>query len=138
MIGDILLWGLVVGLAHFVVLGALYQNPFVARLYAEAAGKEPGLRVWASQPRYMLAMFLGTQVEVYALTAAYLGLRPYVPLTGWPEALALGGVFAVLRVYPRFWNMWIQSTYPGRLLAVEAVNGCLGTVFIVLGVQLLA
>ncbi len=138
MVVDILLWGLVAGLIHFVVLGALYQNPFVAKLYAEAAGKEPGLKVWPSVPKYMVSMFLGTQVEVYAITAAYLWLRGPVPLEGWTEAFVLAGIFAALRVYPRFWNMWIQSTYPNRLLAVEFVNGCLSTLVIVSSVHLLA
>lgn len=136
MIADILVWGLVVGVVHFVVLGGLYQNPLVAKLYAEAEGKEPGLKVWASKPKYMTSMFLGTQVEVYALTAAYLWLRGYVPLESWAEALALGGVFAALRVYPRFWNMWIQSTYPNRLLAVEFVNGCISTLVVTCGLEL--
>ena len=33
---------------------------------------------------------------------------------------------------PRFWNVWIQSTYPRHLLAVDVVNGTLGTLLVVL------
>ena len=137
MILDILFWGIVVGVIHFVVLGAAYQNPFVARLYKEAEG-EPGLRSWPNQKKYIFSMFLGTQVEVFILTAAYLYLRQFLPEpAGVGTALLLAGILAAVRVYPRFWNMWIQSTYPGKLLAVEFVNGTIGTFVILVALALL-
>ncbi len=137
MIADILLWGLVVGVIHFVVLGAAYQNPFVARMYKDAEG-EPGLRLWASQKKYIVSMFLGTQIEVFILTGAYLYLRQFMEeAAGLGTALLLAAIMAAVRVYPRFWNMWIQSTYPGRLLAVEFVNGTVSTFVIIVALALL-
>jgi hypothetical protein len=131
-----LLWGTVIGVIHFVVVGALYGNPIVDRVYAGAAG-EPGVRIWTSKPRYLLTQFLGTQVEIYILSLAFIWLRPMVAIPGLGGALALGLVFAGIRVYPRFWNMWIQSTYPGRLLAIELINGTLSTFVVSVGLQLL-
>lgn len=134
---DILLWGLVAGLTHFVVVGLLYMNPVVARLYREAEGA-PALRVWQNQREYLIKMFAGTQVEVFILTGAYLYLRNLFPdPTSFRVALILGGVLAAVRVYPRFWNMWIQTTYPRSLLFVELVNGTLGTFVIVFSLWLL-
>jgi len=134
---EILVWGLVIGIVHFVIVGGLYQNPFVARLYA-AAERHPGVKPWPDKKTYILLMFLGTQLEVFILTGAYLYLRqffagPYDMMT----AVVLAGLFASIRVYPRFWNMWIQSTYPNRLLAVELANGTIGTFVIVIGLKLL-
>ncbi len=137
MARDVLLWGLIIGVAHFVVVGALYQNPFVARLYREAKS-HPGVRRWESEKAYVAWMFAGTQVEVFILTGAYLYLRQrFADPKGLGAALVLAGLFAAIRVYPRFWNMWIQSSYPGRLLAVELANGTIGTFVVVLGLRLL-
>lgn len=137
MLIQVLLWGLVVGVIHFMVVGLLYGNPFIDKFYKEAQANEPGVRKWPSMPAYMVRQFLGTQVEVYILTGAYLWLRGLVPFEGITAALVLGLLFAGIRVYPRFWNMWIQSTYPNRLLAIEFVNGTLSTLVVVAGMHLL-
>ncbi len=130
MAATIALWGAVAGLVHFVFIGIAYGNPLVDRLSAGLEATSPAVKQWPSKPRYFLTQFLGTQVEVYILTTGFVWLRPYVALPGYVGALTLGFFFAMLRVYPRFWNMWVQTTYPGRLLAIEVVNGTLGTLVI--------
>lgn len=137
MIGQMLLWGTVAGLVHFVVVGALYGNPFIDRIYKNAQKTEAGVRKWSSQPKYLITQFLGTQIEVYILTISFLWLRPLVPVTGLTGAIVLGLLFAGIRVYPRFWNMWIQSTYPSRLLKIEFVNGIVSTLTIVVALHYL-
>lgn len=132
---SIVLWGAAAGVIHFVIIGLLYGNPLVDRLYARAATASPALKRWPSKPRYLLTQFLGTQVEVYVLTAAFLWLRPLVGPPGVGGGLALGALLAAVRVYPRFWNMWIQTTYPSELLAVELVNGSVGALAISLFLQ---
>lgn len=137
MPGTILLWGLVIGIIHFLILSLLYLNPLVARAYAQAQEK-PVMRQWDSQGKYVATMFLGTQVEIWALTTGYLTLRTLFPQPHtWETALLLGALFTVIRVYPRFFNMWMQTSYPRTLLAVEAVNGTIGTFVVVLGLKLL-
>jgi hypothetical protein len=131
----IFLLGSIVGMAHFVVVGILYGNPIINRIYADAQGREPGVRRWPSRGHYLLTQFLGTQVEVFILAVAYAWLRPHLGVEGFTGTLLLGLVFAAIRVYPRFWNMWIQSTYPARLLKVELVNGVLSTLTIVAGLE---
>jgi hypothetical protein len=131
MLKDTFLWGTVAGLIHFVAVGALYQNPLVAGRYRRHA-EHPGVRRWSSQPRYLAMMFLGTQVEVWILAGAFFYLAPFLQLGRGATALVLGLLFAGVRVYPRFFNMWIQTSYPRALLAVELVNGTLGT-FVVTG-----
>jgi hypothetical protein len=128
------LWGALAGLFHFVVIALLYANPVTDRLSANLERSE-GVRQWPSKPRYFTTQFFGTQVEVYILTVAFVWLRPTLTLGGYGGALALGLLLAATRVYPRFWNMWIQTTYPRRLLAIEVVNGTLGTLAIILFLQ---
>lgn len=131
----VLLWGAVAGLVHFVFIAAAYGNPIVDRISAQAEASSPAVKQWPSKPRYFVTQFLGTQVEVYIMTLGFVWLRPLVGPPGYAGALLLGSLFAAIRVYPRFWNMWVQTTYPNRLLAVEVVNGTLGTLVIALFLQ---
>jgi hypothetical protein len=126
----ILLWGAVAGVVHFVFIALAYGNPIADRISAQAEATSPAVKQWASKPRYFITQFLGTQVEVYILTTGFVWLRPVIGLAGYSGALLLGSLFAATRVYPRFWNMWIQTTYPNRLLALEVINGTLGTLVI--------
>lgn len=131
---QVLLWGALAGLVHFVVIAALYANPIVDGL-SRGLEQGPAVKQWPSKPKYFLAQFLGTQVEVYLLTVAFLWLRPSIGVPGYPGALLLGVLLAAIRVYPRFWNMWIQTTYPERLLVIEVINGTLGTLSIIVFLQ---
>jgi hypothetical protein len=130
MVTTILLWGAAAGLVHFVFIALAYGNPIVDRISAAAEATSPAVKQWASKPRYFVTQFFGTQVEVYILTTGFVWLRPFIGASRYGGALLLGALFAATRVYPRFWNMWIQTTYPNRLLAVEVVNGTLGTLVI--------
>ena len=47
----------------------------------------------------------------------------------------LWALLAAIRVYPRFWNMRIQSTDPIRLLVGELVNGSIGSLVIAITFQ---
>jgi hypothetical protein len=132
----VFMWGAIAGIVHFVAIGALYGNPFVDRMYTTAA--EPSVRRWSSKPRYLATQFAGTQIEVWILTAAFWFLRPAIDVAGYAGAIAAGLLLAAVRVYPRFWNMWIQTTYPRRLLAVEIVNGTIGTLVIAVFLQAIA
>jgi hypothetical protein len=129
------LWGAVAGVVHFVFIALAYGNPIVDRISAKAEAESPAVRQWPSKPKYFATQFLGTQVEVYILTTGFAWLRPLVDPRGYGGALLLGCMFAAIRVYPRFWNMWVQTTYPRRLLAVEVVNGTLGTLVVALFLQ---
>jgi hypothetical protein len=134
MVEAIVKWGALAGLVHFVIIALLYANPLTDRL-SRGLEQGPGVKQWPSKPKYFATQFLGTQVEVYILTTAFLWLRPAISLPGFQGACALGGLLAATRVYPRFWNMWIQTTYPNRLLAIEVINGTLGTLAIALFLQ---
>ncbi len=135
MLISALLWGLVVGIIHFVMTGALYGNPFVDRIYQQAMKQEPGVKDWPSRARYLVTQVAGTQVEIWILAIGFLWLRPLIGVEGLAGALLLGVLFSGIRVYPRFWNMWIQSTYPNRMLAIEAVNGVISTFTVVLALH---
>ncbi|MGE0527753.1 MAG: hypothetical protein AB7G93_22145 [Bdellovibrionales bacterium] len=131
MMEQVILWGMFAGILHFMLIGVLYNIPAVARQYELAAQASSAVKKWPSKTQYIVTQFLGTQIEVFILASAFFWLRPSLPLEGLSGALALGLLLALLRVYPRFWNMWIQSNYPNRLLAIELVNGTIGTLAVI-------
>lgn len=137
MLVQILLWGLVVGLIHFFIIGILYGNPIIDKIYQNAQKQEPGVKEWTSRIKYLVIQFLGTQIEVFIITAGYFWIQSFYKINGVYEIFVIGLLFAGLRVYPRFWNMWIQSTYPNVLLLIEAINGTISTYVIVITLSLL-
>lgn len=136
MIFNVIMWSIPVGIIHFIILGVLYGNPFIDKIYTEAQKNEPGVKQWDSKPKYLVTQFLGTQVEVIIIVFAYIWLRGLMSDSGVGSAFILGGLFACIRVYPRFWNMWIQSTYPIKLLRIEVINGIIGTLIITNSIEL--
>lgn len=131
MLFEILKLGLIAGIGHFVLIGLLYGNPPIAKQYANAMQNHPSLRKWNSLGKYRAVQFFGTQVEVFLITLAYLWFRPSFSGSSLAAVIALGAILGAIRVYPRFWNMWIQTTYPRNLLAIEIINGTIGTFAIV-------
>ena len=138
MLIQVLWMGAVAGVIHFFLIGLLYGNPIVNRIYEEAQEKEAGVRKWPSKGNYLFTQFLGTQIEIYILTLVFLWLRPMIGWNGLTGALIFGVMLAAIRVYPRFWNMWIQSTYPRNLLKLEVVNGTIGTLAVASTLQMLS
>ncbi len=137
MIGKILLFGLITGLIHFFIMSILYANPLIDKTY-KSFNNHPALKYWVSMKVYIIKMFLGTQIEIYILTAGFLYLRSLFTIpTSWSTAIILASIFSAIRVYPRFWNMWIQTTYPPKLLAIEFINGILSTFTVVISLKLL-
>ena len=131
MIIDVLLWGTVAGIVHFVLIGLLYGNPVVDKQYSNASQESPAVKKWTSKPKYLLTQFLGTQIEVFILTFAFFWFRSLLPNSGMAWVFIFSLLISAVRVFPRFWNMWIQTTYPRRLLAIEAINGTIGTLAII-------
>src|SRR5437667_1769165 len=96
---DLLLYGSLAGLVHFAVMGLLYGNPIIGQTYARAMASEPGVKRWPSRQRYLLVQFLGTQIEVYVITSAYLVARDLGHMTGFGGVVVVGTVIAALRLY---------------------------------------
>src|SRR5690348_12712443 len=51
MFADLLLWGSLAGVVHFLVIGILYGNPVIDRLYRDETERSPAVKRWASKPR---------------------------------------------------------------------------------------
>ncbi|MFC2131758.1 hypothetical protein ACFLSQ_10015 [Bacteroidota bacterium] len=132
-----LFYGLVIGIFHYILLGILYMNPIVSQIYNEAQEKNDSVKLRNSTSNYLSKQFLGTQIEIWIITAGFLFLKQYLPFSPLETGFILGAIFGGIRIYERFWNMYIQTTYPKKLLVIEFINGIIGTFVITIGLSLL-
>lgn len=57
-------------------------------------------------------------------------VKPVLPEVLLIKGLVFGLILVAVKIFPRFFDMWIQSTYPNKLLIVEFVNGTIGSFII--------
>lgn len=132
-----LLWGIIIGIIHYIIMDVLYMNPWVIKFYQRAEKEHPSVKVRKTNSSYLTKQFLGTQIEIWIITASYIFLKDYLPFSPLERGLILGLIFSGIRIYERFWNMLIQTTYPKKLLIIEFINGIIGTFIIVIGLSYL-
>lgn len=134
---EILLKGLIVGIIHYIIVGILYMNPIIDRIYKDAQKEYPSVKMRNSTSDYLTKQFLGTQIEIWIITASYFFLKQYLPFSNIEIGIYLGIIFSGIRIYERFWNMYIQTTYPKKLLLIEFINGIIGTFIITISLSLM-
>ena len=129
---NILLAAFAASIVWFMVGGALYMNPFIAKMYKQYEGA-PGVKKWRSIPKYLGYMFSVMFIPNIMWAAVYQLIKPVLPQSNIAAALTFGLILVAIKIFPRFFDMWIQSTYPNKLLLVELINGTIGS-FVVAGV----
>lgn len=118
--------GFVASLAWFFIGGFLYMNPFVAKIYKNAE-KEPGLKKWASTPKYIGLQYIGILAQCLLWAFVFVLIKSALPEEVLMKGIVFGLILVAVKIFPRFYDMWIQSAYPNKLLAVEFVNGIIGS-----------
>ena len=105
---------------------SFYQNPLVAKIYKSAEGS-PGLKKWQSIPKYLGLQYIGILAQCMLWAFVFALVKPILPEEVFMKGLVFGFVLVAVKIFPRFFDMWIQSTYPNKLLAIEFVNGTIGS-----------
>ena len=124
--------GIVASIAWFVAGGALYMNPVAAKIYKDAEAS-PALKKWPSVPKYVGFQFAGIVAQCLLWAFVFAFVKASLPGALMMKTLAFGLILTAVKIFPRFYDMWIQTTYPNILLGVEFVNGAIGS-FIIAGV----
>ena len=120
---------LIASVIWFIVGGALYMNPFVAKIY-QAAENSPALKKWPSVPRYIGLQYVGILAQCLLWAFIFVLVKPALPGEVLIKGLLFGFILLAIKIFPRFYDTWIQSTYPNKLLAVEFINGTIGSFII--------
>ncbi len=127
---QIILGGFLASIGWFIVGGILYLNPFVAKIYREFENS-PGLKKWNNNKKYLLNMYLfGILIQCLLFAAVYFFIKPLFPGNLTLNTLYFGLILVAVKIFPRLFDMWMQSTYPHKLLVVEFVNGTIGSFII--------
>lgn len=123
---EIILGGFAASIAWFFVGGILYMNPFVSKMYRNAEDS-PALKKWQNIPQYLGLQYLGILIQCILWAFVYAVVQPVLPGGFLMKGIVFGLILVAIKIFPRFFDMWIQSTYPKTLLAVEFVNGTIGS-----------
>ena len=121
------LGGFVASLVWFIVGGALYMNPFTANIYKNLENS-PGFKKWKDTKRYLINMYIfGILAQCLLFAFVYAFIKPILPGTLILNGLFFGLILVAIKIFPRLFDMWLQSTYPNKLLAIEFINGTIGS-----------
>ena len=114
----------------FIVGGALYMNPVVRGIYNQF-DTLPIMKQWPSVSQYLGIMFLGAGLAQCFLAAlAFALIKPALPDSILGTVAVFGFILISIKIFTRFFDMWIQTTYPTKLLVIEFVNGSIGSLVI--------
>ncbi len=121
-----ILAGVVASIAWFVIGGGLYMNPLIAKIYKNAESS-PGLKKWSNTPKYIGFQFLGMLIQALLWAFVFAYLKSVLPEAKLSAGLVFGLILVAIKIIPRAYDMWIQTTYPNKLLLIEFINGTIGS-----------
>ena len=121
--------GITASLVWFMAGGVLYMNPFVAKIYKDAQ-KSPGLKKWTNVPKYLSYQFYGILAQCLLWAFVFAFIKSALPGEIILKGITFGLLLVAVKIFPRFVDMWTQSTYPDKLLVIEFVNGTIGSFII--------
>jgi len=122
-----ILAGFLASIAWFIIGGALYMNPIVAKIYKNLENS-PGLKKWEDTKKYLINMYVfGILIQCLLFALVYSFIKPILPGSLALNTIFFGLILIAVKIFPRLFDMWMQSTYPNKLLVVELVNGTIGS-----------
>lgn len=117
---------------HFVLFVLMYMNPVVIKIYI-SFDQHPSMKRWDAPGKLYVNMFFLSFIEIVLIGIVYISTVQALPNDFWMKGLVFGLIVAGVRVYSKFYSMYIQTSYPSKLLAIEVVNGTIGCIIIGLG-----
>ena len=118
-----LLAGFLASVVWFFAGFVLYMNPVVAKSYKKFENAH-GLKKWTNVTKYLVNMYvLGILIPSLLFAFVYALVKPALPGGILPKALLFGLILVAVKIFPRFADMYMQTAYPNKLLAVEFING---------------
>lgn len=132
-----ILGGFLASIVWFIVGGILYMNPIVAKIYKKLENS-PELKKWKDTKKYLINMYIfGILIQCLLFAFVYSLIKPILPGSLVLNTIFFGLILVAVKIFPRLFDMWMQSTYPNKLLAVEFVNGTIGSFVIAIVLALI-
>ena len=120
----------IASIVWFILGGVLYMNPLVRGIY-DQFDSSPVMKQWPGVPQYLGAMFLGACLaQCFLVALAFALVKSALPDSILGTVVVFGFILIGIKIFTRFFDMWIQTTYPNKLLAIQFVNGSIGSLVI--------
>lgn len=124
---SILLAGFVATIAWFIVGGIVYMNPVVDKIYKKY-GKNPSVKDRGDTKVFLMNTFVfSCLIQCLIFAFVYYFLQSLLPAEMLLSGLYFAVLLVVVKIIPRFIDMWMQSNYPLKLLGIEFINGSIGS-----------
>ncbi len=127
-----LIGGIVATIAWFIIGGVVYMNPIVAKIYKKNEDS-PGVKKRKDTKTFMINTFVfSCLVQCIILAFVYSFIKPILPESLILNFLYFGIILVAVKIIPRLIDMWMQTSYPNKLLTIEFINGTIGSFVIAL------
>lgn len=119
--------GFVASIVFFLYRTIIYKNTSVEKMRRDPQAP-PALKKWRNVPKKILTQYLIILIQCILWAVVFvLGLLfDVLPKGFFMKGFTLGSVMAIVNIVPIYLKMWIESTYPNKLLAIQSVKGIIG------------
>lgn len=119
--------GVVATIVWFIIGAVVYMNPFVAKIYKKYE-ETPSVKNRKDVKTFILNTFVfSILIQCLLFAFVYLFIQPILPGTLILNTVYFGIILVAVKIIPRFFDMWVQSSYPPTLLTIEIINGAIGS-----------
>ena len=127
---------LIVTVLAYIVATILYVNPLAAGLYKKSA-KTGILKTWKKQKHVMGLHFLFMLIQVLFYSWIFSLITIHTATTWVCAGLYFGIFIFLIRILPRFMDMFVMVNYPVKLLVLELFNGLIISMVAAMGISYL-
>lgn len=122
-----ILGGVIASVVWFIIGAVVYMNPFIGKIYKKYE-ETPSVKNRKDIKKFIVNTFVfSILIQCLLFAFVYLFVQPVLPGTLLLNTLYFGVILVVVKIIPRFFDMWVQSSYPTTLLIIEIINGTIGS-----------
>lgn len=119
--------GFVASLVFFAYRSIIYKDTSVTKMCRDP-NAPPALKKWKNVPKKVIPQYLIILIQciIWAVVLILGLLFDVFPSGYYMKVFVLGSVMAIVNIVPIYFKMWIEATYPNKLLAIGAAKGIIG------------
>jgi len=123
--------GFIASIVFFIYRSIVYKDTSVEKMRRNPRAP-PALKKWQNVPKTILPQYLIILIQCILWAVVFvLGLLfDVLPEGFYMKGFVLGSVMAIVNIVTIYFKMWIESTYPNKLLAIGFAKGIIGNYII--------
>ena len=119
--------GFVASIVFFIYRSIVFKDTSVEKMRRNP-GAPLALKKWKNIPKTILPQYLIILIQciLWAIVFVLGLLFDVLPDGFYMKGFTLGTVMAIVNIVPIYFKLWIESTYPNKLLAIQFAKGIIG------------